>query len=60
MEKAAFHGHGGACNNLGYLYDHGGVTITKDPNQARRYYKAGAMKGIPSPSLPFTFNHESN
>eukprot|EP00026_Physarum_polycephalum_P002467 Phypoly_transcript_02474.p1 GENE.Phypoly_transcript_02474~~Phypoly_transcript_02474.p1 ORF type:complete len:892 (+),score=143.23 Phypoly_transcript_02474:206-2677(+) len=45
MEKAAFHGHAGANNNLGYLYNHGGHMIAKDQGQAWRYYKAGALKG---------------
>ena len=44
-QKAAFHGHGGACNNLGYLYNNGSSTITRDPQQARMFYKAGALKG---------------
>ena len=45
FQKAAFHGHGGACNNLGYMYDHVSSIIAKDRNQARTYYKSGALKG---------------
>jgi TPR repeat protein len=45
MERSANHGYSGAYNDLGYVYECGSATIAKDYNQARKYYKAAALKG---------------
>ncbi len=44
--KSSLHGLAGASNNLGKLYNNGGITIIKDENKARQYYKDAALKGL--------------